>query len=461
MSEPGPYDAERNDGTTGSGVPDEGRQPPWAGPDPYAAQQPYQQQPSYHQPAQPSGYPPPYPGAGAQPGSTGDPAGYPAGFGPVPGAVAAAAPPAPQARRRGPLFAAVLGVLALLAGLLGGVLGAGLVKGGGSGSDTPIIATGSGPSERVTTQPPARPGSVQDVAARVLPSVVSIIVQAGRQTGSGSGVVLSEDGTILTNNHVVSAGGTAPADTVLISFSDGSRAKAKVIGTDPTSDIAVVKAEKTGLTPITVGTSNNLSVGQDVIAIGSPLGLEGTVTTGIISALNRPVSTAGEDGTTESVIDAIQTDAAINPGNSGGALVNSSGALIGINTAIATLGGGSEGVSGSIGLGFAIPIDQAMRVANQLASGGKVSRASLGVNVRPSGNEAQPGALVASVEAGSPAQRAGIPEGALITAVDDRKIATSEALVAAIRSHAPDDEVKITFSHQNQSRTVTVKLGSA
>ncbi|WP_298446590.1 trypsin-like peptidase domain-containing protein [Gordonia sp. (in: high G+C Gram-positive bacteria)] len=362
-------------------------------------------------------------------------------------------------RGRGPLWIALVAILALVAGVVGGVIGVVATRDSTSSSSTDVVAAGS-PSARVTTHPPAKPGSVQDVAARTLPAVVSILVTVGRESGSGSGVVLNSDGTILTNNHVVSAGGSTPAQEVLVSFSDGTVSKARVIGTDPTSDIAVIKTEKTGLTPIPIGTSDNLSVGQDVIAIGSPLGLEGTVTTGIISALNRPVSTSGADGSTESVIDAIQTDAAINPGNSGGALVNASGALIGINTAIATLGA-SEGSSGSIGLGFAIPIDQAMRVANQLIKGEKVTRASLGVNVRPSADATQPGALVASVVRGGSAAQAGIPEGALITAVDDRKIPSSEALVASIRSHAPGDTVKITYTDRGRQQTATVKLGSS
>ncbi|MFC3241843.1 S1C family serine protease [Gordonia humi] len=287
----------------------------------------------------------------------------------------------------------------------------------------------------------------------MLPSVVSILVSDGRQEGSGSGVVLDSDGVILTNNHVV-----AGAQQVLVTFNDGSRAPAKVLGADPVSDIAVIKADKTGLTPITIGASKNLSVGQDVIAIGSPLGLAGTVTTGIISALNRPVSTSGTDGSQESVIDAIQTDAAINPGNSGGALINASGALIGINTAIATTG--AEGESGSIGLGFAIPIDQAMRVAKELQASGKATQASLGVSVRPNTDVEKPGALVASVVRGGAAEKAGIPNGALITGVDDRKISTSEALVAAIRSYAPNDTVKVTYSVRDQSKTAEATLGT-
>ncbi|MDR2279487.1 MAG: trypsin-like peptidase domain-containing protein, partial [Gordonia sp. (in: high G+C Gram-positive bacteria)] len=299
------------------------------------------------------------------------------------------------------------------------------------------------------------PGSVQETAARVLPSVVSITVSNGRQVGSGSGVVLSEDGTILTNNHVV--GG--PNMQVLVSFSDGSRARARVLGADPVSDTAVIKADKTGLTPITIGKSDNLTVGQNVIAIGSPLGLEGTVTTGIISALDRPVSTSGTDGQ-DSVIDAIQTDAAINPGNSGGALINSAGALIGINTAIATLGASTGSESGSIGLGFAIPVDQAMRVANELRTSGKASQANIGVSVRPAVDLEKPGAVVANVVRGGPAERAGIPVGALITAVNDRHITSADSLVAAVRSNAPGDTVKVTYTVNGDSKTVDVTLGT-
>ncbi|MFZ2511363.1 MAG: trypsin-like peptidase domain-containing protein [Gordonia sp. (in: high G+C Gram-positive bacteria)] len=360
-------------------------------------------------------------------------------------------------RGRGPVWFALLAVLALVAGLLGGLGGAALLR-DSSSTSSPVL--GGAPGGRMTEQPPAEPGSVQEVAARVLPSVVSIAVSVGRQSGSGSGVVLSADGTILTNAHVVSAGGTDAARDVLVSYSNGKRARARVLGADPMSDIAVIKAESTGLTPITVGASDNLTVGQDVIAIGSPLGLAGTVTTGIISALNRPVSTTGADGSHESVIDAIQTDAAINPGNSGGALVNAAGALIGVNSAIATMGS-SQGASGSIGLGFAIPIDQAMRVAKQIIAGQPVTRANLGVNVRPSPDPMAPGAVVAGLVAGGAAQQARIPEGAVITAVDDRTIASSEDLVAAIRSREPGETVKITYTDQGRAATATVKLGEA
>ena len=193
-----------------------------------------------------------------------------------------------------------------------------------------------------------------------------------------------------------------------------------MIGVRP--DIAVVKAQGvSGLTPITLGSSANLRVGQDVVAIGSPLGLEGTVTTGIVSALNRPVSTAGDAGNQNTVLDAIQTDAAINPGNSGGALVNMNGELIGVNSAIATLGGDSqEAQSGSIGLGFAIPVDQAKRIADELISTGTASHASLGVQV--SNDSTTHGAKIVDVTQGGPAATAGLPSGVIVTKVDDRVI---------------------------------------
>ncbi|EGD54706.1 S1C family serine protease [Gordonia neofelifaecis] len=414
-------------------------------------------------PEQPST--PYYTGAPSGPGSTGQFAAAGYGTQPFPGGDPvnpAVQPPAPQQPKKGGAgkkFIVGAAAVALLAGGAGGAIGASLANGSDNDSSTSNVAA-SGPTD--TAQPPAAPGSVQSTSAAVLPSVVSITVEVGNQVGSGSGVILSDDGVILTNNHVISAGGGKPADKILVSFNDGTRAMAKVLGTDPTSDIAVIQADKTGLKPITVGSSANLSVGQEVIAVGSPLGLEGTVTTGIISSLNRPVSTTGADGSVESVMDAIQTDAAINPGNSGGALVNGNGALIGINSAIATVNGASEQQqSGSIGLGFAIPVDQAMRIANTLRTGGKVQQASLGVNVRPSSDVTQPGAQVVNVVSGGAADQAGIPKGAVITQVDDRKIASSDALVAAIRSYAPGDTVKITYVIDGQTKTADVKLGAS
>ncbi|NMO00558.1 PDZ domain-containing protein [Gordonia sp. TBRC 11910] len=372
------------------------------------------------------------------------------------------APAAPKRRGAGTKAAIGVGVVALA--LVAG--GAGAATYSALDNDTATTAItgplGGDPNESNTpVEAPA--GSVQAVAASVLPTVVSIIVQEGNAEGEGSGVVLKSDGTIMTNNHVVSVGGDRPASKVTVAFEDGSRASATVVGADAVSDIAVIKVNKSGLKPITIGTSKNLVVGQDVIAIGSPLGLAGTVTTGIISSLNRPVSTS-RTGSTTSVIDAIQTDAAINPGNSGGALVNARGALIGVNTAIATTGGSDSSGSarsGSIGLGFAIPVDQAIAVANQLIESGKAQHSSLGVSVRDDSTDPlQAGAPVSDVTPNGPAARAGIPKGAIITKLGDRTIASGDALVAAVRSYQPGAVVPVTYTAGGQTKTVQVTLGT-
>ena len=366
------------------------------------------------------------------------------------------------------------------------------------GPATTTITTAAAPGRSVpTANVPI--GSVEQVAAKVVPSVVKLETKMGRQSEEGSGIILSADGLILTNNHVVAAakagpdtapkapgplspqpgrpgipgvpvvpgapgGGdpTGPAMTTLVTFSDGSTAPFTVVGTDPASDIAVVRAQGvSGLTPITVGSSANLRVGQDVVAIGSPLGLEGTVTTGIVSALNRPVAAGGDANNQNTVLDAIQTDAAINPGNSGGALVNMSGELVGVNSAIATLGGDSpDGQSGSIGLGFAIPVDQAKRIADELISKGSAAHASLGVQV--SNDVTTHGAKIVEVVKGGAASSAGLPSGVVVTKVDDRVIGSANALVAAVRSRAPGDKLTLTYlDPAGAPQTVQVTLGKA
>jgi putative serine protease PepD len=247
-----------------------------------------------------------------------------------------------------------------------------------------------------------------------------------------------------------------------VTFADGSTAPFTVVGTDPATDIAVVRAQGvSGLTPISLGSSADLRVGQDVVAIGSPLGLEGTVTTGIISALNRPVAAGGDANNQNTVLDAIQTDAAINPGNSGGALVNMSGELVGINSAIATLGGDSpDAQSGSIGLGFAIPVDQAKRIADELISTGTASHASLGVQV--SNDVTMHGAKIVEVVKGGPAATAGLPGGVVVTKVDQRVVGSANALVAAVRSRAPGDKLTLTYvDSAGADQTVQVTLGKA
>jgi putative serine protease PepD len=376
------------------------------------------------------------------------------------------------------------------------------------GSNRTILGGAAAPSVPAANAPVGPAGSVEQVAAKVVPSVVMLETDLGRQSEEGSGIVLSSDGLILTNNHVVAAaspghgggpggapqdsdpgeipglpgipglpripglpggpgapqeGGSGKAPKTTVTFSDGRTAKFSIVGTDPTTDIAVVRVQGiSGLSPITLGSSANLRVGQPVMAVGSPLGLEGTVTTGIVSALNRPVSTTGEAGNQNTVLDAIQTDAAINPGNSGGALVNMSGQLVGVNSAIATLGGDSpDAQSGSIGLGFAIPVDQAKRIADELIRTGTVSHASLGVQV--TSDKGTPGAKVVEVVPDGAAAGAGLPSGVVVTKVDDRPINSADGLVAAVRSKAPGEKVTLTYQDPKggDSRTVQVTLGKA
>ena len=399
-----------------------------------------------------------------------------------------AAPKQPRKRSRtAALTAGALAIAAVSAGIGGGV--ATMVKTDGPTTTQSGPTFGSGPvPSRPAAAAPA--GSVEEVAIKVVPSVVKLETDMGRANEEGSGIVLTSDGLILTNNHVIATAaggpgrpGDAPATPALpgepavpsaraeskpattVTFADGRTASFTVVGADPASDIAVVKAEGvSGLTPITLGKSADLRVGQNVVAVGSPLGLEGTVTTGIVSALNRPVSTAGDAGNQNTVLDAIQTDAAINPGNSGGALVNMNGELVGVNSAIATLGGDSqEGPqSGSIGLGFAIPVDQAKRIADELIKTGKASHASLGVQVSLSNDSSAHGAKILEVTQGGAAAAAGIPSGVVVTKIDDRSIASAAALVAAVRSRAPGESVKLTYlDPAGNPQTTQVTLGTA
>ena len=412
--------------------------------------------------------------------------------------------PIPLARKRSRTGVVVVG--AAVVALVSGGVGAAVLANQSDPSAANSAATAATAAAPAPQQPVAAPpsGSVEQVAAKVLPSVVKLQISMGQGKEEGSGIVLSSDGLILTNNHVVAAVSGPSADpasssqfggqddptfpglpglgspdgqpspfgkgpsgqdaAATVSFADGRTVPFSVVGTDPADDLAVVRAEGvSGLTPITMGSSKDLKVGQNVVAIGSPLGLDGTVTTGIISALDRPVSTGDGSSGQHSVMNAIQTDAAINPGNSGGALVNMNGELVGVNSAIASMGGGAGaegGQSGSIGLGFAIPSDQAKRIADQLVSTGTVTHASLGVQLTQDGGA--PGAAVAEVVDGGPAAAAGLPGGVVITKVDDRPIDGAEALVAAVRSKSPGDDVTLTYTDASgASKTVQVTLGQA
>ncbi|MGB5150859.1 MAG: trypsin-like peptidase domain-containing protein [Mycobacterium sp.] len=362
----------------------------------------------------------------------------------------------PQKRSRaGGLVAGAVAIAVVSAGIGGGVA----VLAQPDQPPTSFASGGATPGMPAASLPV---GSVEQVAAKVVPSVVKLETNLGRASEEGSGIVLSGDGLILTNHHVVAAGGGPGGRAqTKVTFADGRTAPFTVVGSDPSSDIAVVRAKGvSGLTPIALGSSGDLRVGQDVVAIGSPLGLEGTVTVGIVSALNRPVAAGGNSRDQNTVLDAIQTDAAINPGNSGGALVNMNGELVGVNSAIATLGGDSaESQSGSIGLGFAIPVDQAKRIADELVQSGTASHASLGVQV---GNDASvDGAKVVEVTEGGAAAAAGLPSGVVVTKVDGRVINSADALVAAVRSKAPGTKVTLTFQGAGGVENLDVTLGKA
>jgi len=353
------------------------------------------------------------------------------------------------------------------------VLAGALVVGGGAGlggaalwsaidDDGAVGAhggTSSAPLQVVdTTDDDARGGSVEQVANAVLPSVVALDVSAAGAGGSGSGVVLTEDGLILTNDHVVSLAGAADPETaeVRVSFADGSTAAADVVGTDPLTDTALVQAEGvSGLTPVTIGQSGDLDVGEQVVAIGSPYGLDSTVTSGIVSALDRPVEVARDESGNTTAYPAIQTDAAINHGNSGGALVNMDGQLVGINASIRTPDG-SNPDAGSIGLGFAIPIDEVVPIVEQLRAGEAPTHARLGIEV----GTVPEGAAVRSIEEGSAAEDAELQAGDVITRIDDHPVDSSGSLVATVRSYRPGDRVTVTFLRDGEQQTTELELGS-
>ena len=296
----------------------------------------------------------------------------------------------------------------------------------------------------------------QTIAANVSPSVVTVSVNSIQGSGTGSGVIYKSSGSssiIVTNNHVVD--GAVQGGTIKVELNNGDIENATLVGRDTTYDLAVIKINRGNLKAATIGDSTTLNIGEPVVAFGSPLGLSGTVTTGIVSALNRPVTT-GNLGS-ESFIDAIQTDAAINPGNSGGPLVDSTGAVVGINSAIASLGASS---TGSIGLGFSIPISEAKRVVDEIITTGKSSRPFLGVNFDTTFTGI--GARILKLVSGEAADKAGIPAGAVIRDIDGKKTNDLVSAIVRIRSYAPGDTVKITVDMPSGgSKTFTVTLGKA
>ncbi|HET7173671.1 MAG TPA: trypsin-like peptidase domain-containing protein [Nocardioidaceae bacterium] len=393
-----------------------------------------------------------------------------------------AVPNAARRRRRWPMMVgAGAGLVALAVG--SGVAGAEIATHNGTTSTVVIGATtGSTAAAQSATRAPTEP--LAKVAAEVLPSVVSITVRTSSQADEGSGVILQPDGVIVTNNHVVEAAASG-SGTIRVTFNDGKTAAASIVGRDVPDDLAVIKAHGvSGLTPATLGSAKSLQVGDSVLAIGSPLGLEGTVTSGIVSALHRSVNLGNEQqgqggspfpgnpfgfpgqqqapkAVTDSVLtEAIQTDAAINPGNSGGPLVNASGQVVGINTAIATVNSSSTsgGQVGSIGVGFAIPIDEAETVVAQLLKGEQPKHAWLGVEIT---NARAAGAMVAAVTNGSPAAKAGLRAGDVITKIDGTAITGPDDLVTVIRSDQPGDKITVTYRRDGSAHTVRLSLGSA
>ena len=302
------------------------------------------------------------------------------------------------------------------------------------------------------------PDSIAALAARVIPAVVSIEVKASAGSGTGSGFFLDSNGIILTNNHVVAAG--ANNGTITVELSDGKKYLAKLIGRDNSYDLAVLKIDVTSAPTLQFGNSDQVQVGDAVIAIGSPLGLSGTVTSGIISSKNRAVTTGNGSGES-SFINALQTDAAINPGNSGGPLVDATGAVIGVNSAIATLGFSSQ--AGSIGLGFAIPINQAKKTTEQLIKTGSATYPIMGISVDTRYTGA--GALITSegvgITPGGPAAKAGLRAGDVILEFDGSEVDNSDELIVMIRSKNVGDKVKIKYKRGNLTKEITVTLAAS
>jgi putative serine protease PepD len=341
-------------------------------------------------------------------------------------------------------------VIAVVIALLAGGFGAAIGRSSATNIGANLVQT-SNTVERA-------PDSIAALAARVIPAVVSISVKGSAGSGTGSGFFLDSDGFILTNNHVVES--AARSGTITVELSDGKKYRAKLIGRDAPYDLAVLKIDVVGAPTLQLGNSDTVQVGDAVIAIGSPLGLSGTVTSGIISSKNRAVTTGNGSGES-SFINALQTDAAINPGNSGGPLVDATGAVIGVNSAIATLGFSSQ--AGSIGLGFAIPINQAKKTTEQLIRTGSATYPIMGISVdtRYTGT----GALITSegvgITPGGPAAKAGLRAGDVIIEFDGSEVENSDELIVMIRSKNVGDKIKIKYKRGNLTREVTVTLAAS
>ncbi|MFM9446252.1 trypsin-like peptidase domain-containing protein [Streptomyces acidiscabies] len=358
--------------------------------------------------------------------------------------------------RKGIVVGALL--LALVSGGVGGVVGVRLERHGIGGIELP----------QAPPEPPGRDAdSVAGIAARALPSVVTLHVKGGSESGTGTGFVLDDLGHILTNNHVVQPAGSGGDITVV--FNGGQAVKGEIVGRDAGYDLAVVRVKGVrNLTPLPLGNSDGVQVGDPVVAIGAPFDLSGTVTSGIISATERPI-TAGEDGSDVSYVDALQTDAPINPGNSGGPLLDARGRVIGINSAIRSASGADTGTgqSGSVGLGFAIPVNQGKRIAEELIRNGRATHPIIGITldlaytgdgarVRTDSGEAGP-----PVTVGGPGDLAGIEPGDVITEVDGKPVNSSDELIVKVRAHRPGDELRLTVVRGGKTMSLSLVLGSA
>ncbi len=358
--------------------------------------------------------------------------------------------------RKGIVAGALL--LALVSGGVGGVVGVRLERHGIGGIELP----------QAPPEPPGRDAdSVAGIAARALPSVVTLHVKGGSESGTGTGFVLDDLGYILTNNHVVQPAGSGGDITVV--FNGGQAVKAEIVGRDAGYDLAVVRVKGVrNLTPLPLGNSDGVQVGDPVVAIGAPFDLSGTVTSGIISATERPI-TAGGDGSDVSYVDALQTDAPINPGNSGGPLLDARGRVIGINSAIRSANGSDTGTgqSGSVGLGFAIPVNQGKRIAEELIRTGRATHPIIGITldlaytgdgarVRTDKSEAGP-----PVTVGGPGDLAGIEPGDVVTEVDGKPVHSSDELIVKVRAHRPGDKLRLTVVRGGKTMSLSLVLGSA
>jgi putative serine protease PepD len=371
-------------------------------------------------------------------------------------------PPRPAKRSRTGLILLLAALLAALVGTAAGYGGARLAQTGTTvPTATPVPRPSStvsaGPQRTPVPPPPSQMDTVQ-VAAAALPSTVMIRVGSGGSDGTGSGFVLDAEGHIMTNNHVIA--GAADGGRITVVFSDGARVRAELVGRSPSYDLAVIKlSDDHELTPMPIGDSEAVQVGESVVAIGSPLALASTVTQGIVSAKNRPVVVSSDGGadSPSAYINGIQTDAAINPGNSGGPLVDAGARVIGVNSAILALGQNRESTgSGSIGLGFAIPINQAMQIGELLIADGKATYPVIGVNV----DSDDDGVRLSEVDPDGPADKAGLAVDDVVLAIDGQPVTSPEELIVAIRTHRPGDRVTLTFARGSQRDTAKVTLGS-